>query len=119
MTEPYVHLAAENGFLRADFRLLTTAEGGRDGPLVIGDYRVNWSVGSPDPQNIGGAPQTTENGQGIELGETAAVRLFPFWREFFEDASVGTELFAFEGVKLVGKAVITEIVPPATTTDSP
>ena len=52
-------------------------------------------------------------------GETAVVRLFPIWREFFEDASVGTELFAFEGVKPVGKAVITEIVPPATTTDSP
>ena len=119
MTEPYAHLAAENGFLRADFRLLAPAEGGREGPLVEGDYRPNWSVNSPDPQNIGGAPLTTENGQGIELGETVAVRLFPLWREFFEDVAVGTELFAFEGVKLVGKAVVTEIVPPSTTTDAP
>lgn len=47
MAEPYAHLAAENGFLRADFRLLTSAEGGRDGALVIGDDRANWSVGTP------------------------------------------------------------------------
>ena len=80
---------------------------------------MNWSVDSPDPRNVGGAPLITESGQGIELGETVAVRLFPFWREFFEGASVGTELFAFEGAKLVGKAVITEIVPPAATADSP
>jgi hypothetical protein len=119
MAEPYAHLAAENGFFRADFRLLTPAEGGRDRPLVTGDYRVNWSVDSPDARNVGGAPLITESGHGIELGETVAVRLFPFWREFFEGASVGTELFAFEGAKLVGKAVVTEIVPPAATTDSP
>lgn len=119
MAEPYAHLAAENGFLRADFRLLTSAEGGRDGALVIGDYRASWSVGTPDPQNVGGAPLTTEDGRGVEQGETVAVRLFPLWREFFEGASVGTELFAFEGLKLVGKAVITEIIPPAATNVSP
>ena len=116
MTEPYANLAAKNGFLRADFRLSTSAEGGRDNPLAKGDYRVNWSVDAPDHQNICGAPLTTENGQGIELGETVAVRLFPFWREFFEDVTVGAELFAFEGIRLVGKAVVTEIVPPATAT---
>ena len=60
---------------------------------------------------------TTDTGDGIELGETAAVRLFPLWLEFWRDVEVGSELYAFEGPKLAGKAVVTEIVPP-TTTDS-
>jgi len=112
--ERYAQFAAERGFLRANFRLLTPDEGGRAQPLV-GEYRANWSIATPDPQNVGGAPMATDTGGGVGLGETAAVRLFPIWPEFWKDAEVGNELFAFEGPKLVGKAVVTEIVPPETT----
>ena len=51
-------------------------------------------------------------GERVELGETVGVRLFPIWPGFWENVEVGNELFAFEGPKLVGKAVVTEVVPP-------
>ena len=117
--EPYAHLAAKHGYLRADFRLMTTAEGGRNHPLGIGDYRANWSIHTPDPQNIGGAPLTTDNSEGIGLGETTAVRLFPIWPEFWDAVEVGAALFAFEGAKLVGTAVVTDVVPPDATSGGP
>ncbi|MDX6437497.1 MAG: hypothetical protein QOF45_80 [Gaiellaceae bacterium] len=92
---------------------MTTDEGGRNHPLAIGDYRANWSIDAPDPQNVGGAPLTTDNGEGIALGETAAVQLFPVWPDFWKNVKAGTALFAFEGPKLVGTAVATEVVPPS------
>jgi translation elongation factor EF-Tu-like GTPase len=109
--ERYAQFAAERGFLRANFRLLTTDEGGRAHPL-IGEYRANWSIGMPDPQNVGGAPMATDAGERVEPGETVGVRLFPIWPGFWANVDVGNELFAFEGTKLVGKAVVTGIVAP-------
>ena len=112
MTEPYSHLAATNGFLRATFRLLNTEEGGR-GTGIFSDYRPIWSIGRADPTQQSGAPLLMDSASQLEPGESAEVRLFPFWREFWTDVKVGTELFAFEGARLVGTAVVTEVVPPA------
>jgi hypothetical protein len=107
LVTPYAHLAAKHGFLRANFRLSTTEEGGRAQP-ISGDYgyRPNWSIGTPDPQQVGGAPLITDD-EGIPLGGTASVTLSPVWAEFWAGVEPGTKLFAFEGPKLVGTAVVT------------
>jgi translation elongation factor EF-Tu-like GTPase len=111
-TEPYSHIAARNGFLRATLTLRRTDEGGRKSG-IYGDYRPNWSVGSPDPGQQSGAPVVIDSAERVEPGESAQVRLFPIWAEFWADVNVGTELFAFEGVRLVGRAVVTDVVAPA------
>lgn len=110
--DPYAHIAKKNGYLRATFRLLRTDEGGRQSPIG-GDYRPDWSIGVPDATKLGGAPLVTENGEGVALDGHADVRLFPIWPPFWKDVVVGTELFAFEGHRLVGTARVTEVIGPA------
>lgn len=111
-SDPYPEMAAKNGFLHATFTLLGTDEGGRRA-AIFGDYRPNWSIGTPDPSRQSGAPVAIDSAERIEPGETADVRLFPVWAEFWEGVTVGTRLFAFEGAHLVGSAIVTRLVDPA------
>jgi translation elongation factor EF-Tu-like GTPase len=111
VSDRYAHLAANNGFLRATFTLLGTADGGRKSG-VFGDYRPNWSIGVADPSQQSGAPVVIDSVERIEPGAKAEVRLFPMWPEFWVGVEVGTELFAYEGARLVGTAVVTEVIPP-------
>jgi translation elongation factor EF-Tu-like GTPase len=112
--DSYTHLAERNGYLRASFRLRHTDEGGRRTP-VTSDYRPNWSIGAePNPDAQGGAPVVIEGDASIAPGETADVRLFPISPEFFADVAPGTQLFAFEGRRVVGRAIVTDVVEPIT-----
>jgi hypothetical protein len=61
---------------------------------------------------VGGAPFITD-AEGIRLGGSASVTLFPVWAEFWAAVEPGTKLFAFDGPKLFGTAVVTEVVAPA------
>ncbi|HEY4897729.1 MAG TPA: hypothetical protein VII01_16790 [Solirubrobacteraceae bacterium] len=79
---------------------------------IFGDYRPNWSIGEADATRQAGAPVAIDSAERIEPGETADVRLFPMWAEFWVGVSIGTQLFAFEGVHLVGSAVVTQTVGP-------
>jgi translation elongation factor EF-Tu-like GTPase len=92
--------------------VLRTEQGGRKTPITS-DYRPNWSIGAePNPDAQGGAAAVIESGGTIAPGETADVRLFPMWPEFFAGVAPGAQLFAFEGPRVVGQAVITDVVEP-------
>jgi translation elongation factor EF-Tu-like GTPase len=92
-------------------RLLTTEEGGRRSP-IFGDYRPNWSIGVADANKQSGAPVVIDDDARVAPGDSAPVCLFPMWPEHWEGVKPGTELFAFEGARLVGTAVVTEVIPP-------
>ncbi len=111
MSLPYDQIADRNGFIRATVRLFTSEEGGRQTP-VGPDYRANWSIDMPDASKQSGAPMVTDNVECLALGDSTAVRLFPMWPPFWMAVVPGSRLFAFEGAKAVGMAIVTEVVPP-------
>ena len=116
--EPYARIAEESGYLRATFYLLSTEDGGRQTPITR-EYRPNWSIGSePDGTHMSGAPLVIDSAEGVAPGDCAEVLLFPMWPEFWEGVTPGTQLFAFEGLRVVGRAVVTAVVPPLGRPDS-
>jgi translation elongation factor EF-Tu-like GTPase len=113
-SEPYANIAAANGFLKATFKLIATSDGGRASGIHA-DYRPNWSIGVADPTQQSGAPVLVDDAERVEPGESAPIRLFPMWPEFWANVEIGTQLFAFEGSHLVGTAVVTEVHRPTGT----
>lgn len=112
-SDPYAHIAETRGYLRATLHLLPTDRGGRNRPIAGVQYRPNWSIGSePDVTRVSGASLMTDSGGSVAPGESAEVRLFPMYPEFWAGATPGTQLFAFEGLRLVGRAVVTAVIPP-------
>jgi hypothetical protein len=105
-------IGEQRGYLRATFHLLPTQSGGRKMPITR-EYRPNWSIGSePDAQHMSGAPLLIDSGETVAPGEGAEVRLFPMYPDFWTSVTPGTQLFAFEGLRLVGRAVVTAVIPP-------
>jgi hypothetical protein len=102
------------GYIRARLRLLMPDEGGRHSG-VFDDYRPNWGiVKQPSGELLmSGAPITVEGSGRLELGETGLVRLHPLFRETWdawEGVESGALLTMLEGRRIVGIAVVLEII---------
>jgi hypothetical protein len=104
----------EQGFVRVRLRLLTTNEGGRQGPIFDG-YRASWDIGNLSESGewtINDAPLLFEDCDSLALGETAEARIHPIAPEFWTDVSAGTRLVMHEGPRVVGYAEVLEVVAP-------
>jgi translation elongation factor EF-Tu-like GTPase len=101
-----------HGYLRARLRLLTTAEGGRRSG-VMRDYRPDWGLAcdTPGEVSMAGAPITVEGAERVEPGETAVVRLHPIFWDAWADVRPGTAITMLEGPRVVGTAVVLDVVP--------
>ena len=101
-----------HGYIRARLRLLTTVEGGRNGPIFTG-YRSHWSFPRDVHAERHDAPLTLEDGDALELGEEAMARLHPLFPELWPPVTPGLRLNMLEGARVVGTAEVVEAVPPA------
>jgi hypothetical protein len=57
-------------------------------------------------------PLTIEGGFSLGLGEEATVRLHPLFPEYWPEVAPGMTLSMHEGSKLVGTALVLEVVKP-------
>jgi hypothetical protein len=72
---------SEHGYVRARLTLTGASEGGRQGPIASG-YRSCWDVSCADGQVLlADAPLLIEDGEWLQPGESAIVRLHPLFRE--------------------------------------
>jgi translation elongation factor EF-Tu-like GTPase len=100
----------ELGYLEAELTLVPAKDGGRTTPIRSG-YRPNWwlLVGG-NRLNAGGTVELVE-AEELAPGGTAAIRIYPFVPETWEPITVGSRLEMNEGPWLVGRAVVSRIVP--------
>jgi hypothetical protein len=101
-----------DGGYRVLVRLLSEQDGGRKTGLSgETEYRVNWSIGSHDPAQQAGAPMLIDASPLSPGAECAAslIRLFP---EAWPDIEIRTKLTAFEGLRPVAEAVVTDVLAP-------
>ena len=106
------------GYFRAQLRLVPTDEGGRRGRIYSG-YRSTWWLGDRTPDGsiqYHDAPLTVEDGDRLELGELAVVRLYPTHPEYWPDVRPGQSIEMREGSRVVGHATVLERVSPADAT---
>jgi hypothetical protein len=102
----------QDGGFRVRVRMLSEGEGGRSTPISgKSEYRVNWSVGSPDPDRQAGAPMLID-GDELKPGAEATASLLMLFPVAWPDVAPGTRLTAFEGRKAVAEAVVTETLAP-------
>lgn len=105
---------ADDGYIRARLRLLSTEDGGRTTPIASG-YRSHWGFPPdvhPDAHN---APLTKESGpgQGLDPGDEILVRLHPLAPALWPPTAPGLRLILLEGSRVIGHAEIIEAVPGA------
>jgi hypothetical protein len=99
----------EHGYVRARLALAGTPDGGRRGPIASG-YRSCWDVSCTDGQRLlADAPLLIEDGEWLQPGESAIVRLHPLFRENWTSVVPGKVLGMFEGARRVGTAAVLDI----------
>ncbi len=104
----------ELGYIEAELTMLTADDGGRTAPIRSG-YRPNWWLpGNPERTNAGGTIELVD-GDELAPGATGTVRIYPFVPEAWEQVTIGSRLDVNEGPYLVGRAVVTRIVPAVAT----
>jgi hypothetical protein len=105
----------EEGFVRVRFRLLTTEEGGRRGPIADG-YRACWDIGNRTDggeRMFNDAPLLIEDGdEWIAPGSGGVARIHPLVPEFWADVRPGLEVAMYEGSRVVGRGQVLEVVGP-------
>jgi hypothetical protein len=102
------------GYFRAQLRLIPTEEGGRRGRIYSG-YRSTWWLGdrtADGSAHYHDAPLTVEDGDRLELGEVAVVRLYPTHPEYWADIRPGQSTEMREGSRVVGEVTIIERIGP-------
>ena len=97
-----------------DLRLLSTAEGGRQGGIKS-NYRCPWRwepwpLGADDESYVDAAVVALEP-EWCEPGHEALAELEPVWAEFWSGVSVGQRLSAYEGRRRVADAIVREVLP--------
>lgn len=101
----------EHGYIRARLRLLSTQQGGRQGPIYSG-YRSCWGFPSELHADMHDGPLLLEGQDRLNPGETTIVRLHPLVPNYWPKVSDGLTLGMFEGSRQVGDAVVIEVVSP-------
>lgn len=101
----------QSGYISVRLRLLMSDEGGRQ-LGVSDDYRADWGIGALSSGDLlmAGAPITIEGSGRLELGKTAIARLHPLYWEAWEGVVPGALLTMLEGRRVVGVAVVLELV---------
>jgi len=90
----------------SELSLLTTAEGGRETPLVSG-YRSIVRLGAEESEPAWGIEITFDAPAALAPGESADVHLWSWaWDESDAAPPVGTRLFLYEGARLVGTGTV-------------
>jgi RNAse (barnase) inhibitor barstar len=100
---------AERGFIEARLVLTPTSEGGRSLPIFTG-YRPDWNVGNRTEAGgltINGARISLEDCLTLLPGDTATIRLYPFFLDAWRRVGLGAELPMHEGSRVVGRATVT------------
>ncbi len=88
--------------VRASVRLLTTADGGRSGPIK-GSYRPNHNFFGPDDTNMAIGFVDVPNAAELKPGESAELQIaFWSWPELEGQIYPGRQWRIQEGGKLVG-----------------
>jgi hypothetical protein len=102
----------EQGFVRIRVRLLTTAEGGRQGPISDG-YRSSWNIGNRTDSgewSFNDAPMLLDDRESLAPGESATARIHPLAPEFWIHVSAGLGIAMHEGARVVGRAEVLAVV---------
>ncbi|NNC16441.1 hypothetical protein HJC22_11985 [Corallococcus exiguus] len=102
----------ERLLIRAVIRLLTTEEGGSQGPLGK-VFRPSWNIGSraPDGQmSLDGGSVTLDDTGPLVPGQEKEAIIEPFLPEPWQHVSQGMEIPMHTGAQVIGSARILEIV---------
>jgi hypothetical protein len=106
--------SSDQGQIMIGVRLLLrrTEDGGRQGPIfdeIAGQYRPNWTRGTPDPRRQAGAPVLAIQPTTVEPGDSADAVLVPFPIPEWDGVAPGERLFMYEGARLCGEAEVTAV----------
>jgi hypothetical protein len=101
----------EHGFVRVHLRLLTSAEGGRKGPIADG-YRACWDIGNRYEGGSGfnDAPLLLDGRGFLAPGESANVRISPLLPQHWTQVTAGAEIAMYEGSRMVGRGTVVEVI---------
>ena len=101
------------GYVRVRLRLLTADEGGRKTPIADG-YRACWDIGTVEDGKpcFNDAPLLLEEGDTLDLGVEATVRLHPLAWQYWGEIRSGQVITMHEGRKLVGRATVLARIGP-------
>ncbi len=113
--EGFTAFGQRGGYFRAQLRLVPTEEGGRRGHIYSG-YRSTWWLGDRTADrstHYHDAPLTVEDGDRLDLGEVAVVRMYPTHPEYWADVREGQSIEMREGSRVVGRATVLDRVSPA------
>jgi hypothetical protein len=98
-------------FVRANVRLLPTAESGRTTP-IRGSYRPNHNFFGPDSRNMTVGFIDLPEGMELHPGESIDLSImFWNWPGLGDQIYAGREWRIQEGAKLVGIGTIIEVLP--------
>lgn len=89
------------------FRISFTLNNARRSGILSG-YRPTWQSDSKPEHN---GAMIHWSGEGIGLGETREVTLWPFAPQLWEKVAVNDILRCMEGSRVVGEATVLEILP--------
>ncbi len=97
--------------VRANIRLLSTAEGGRAAP-IRGRYRPNHNFFAPDNRNMTVGFVDLPGGSELSPGESIDISIrFLDWPGLEGQIYPGREWRVQEGAKLVGIGTVIEVLP--------
>ncbi len=99
-------------FVRANVRLIPSAEGGRTSPIGGGNYRPNHNFFGPDDRVFAMGFIDLPDGVELHPGGSADLQIkFWTWPEIEKEIYPGREWRIQEGPKLVAIGTIIEILP--------
>jgi hypothetical protein len=109
MTQPSEHL----GYVETRLTLLPATEGGRQTPIRSGYTPNFWLPGTPERRLASATVQLVDRDE-LVPGSQATARIYPFAPEIWGSIGVGAALDVTEGPRrVVGRAVVTRVVPAA------
>jgi hypothetical protein len=103
-----------SGYVRAHLRVVAVEAGGPASGVASGS-RPNWGIGQRLSGDglLGRAPVSVEDADRIEPGTTGVVRVHPADWEAWADVRPGDTIPMLEGPRIVGVAVVIEVVGAA------
>ena len=98
------------GYFEAELTLLPPDEGGRQTAIRTG-YRPDWWLPGDGTRQYASATIEILGGTDLTPGATGRVRIYPFSPELWEHVDARSNLEMCEGPYVLGKAVVTRVVP--------
>ena len=104
------HLPDALGYVEARLTMRRTEDGGRKSPIRSG-YRPNWWLSGETGDVWAGGTLELIGTEKLAPGETALVRIYPFVPDVWSLLQAGSSLEMCEGPALIGKGLVTRVVP--------